>query len=586
MWNIRSNIKRTTGLQYLFFSVDLHFKNTPGYIRDLRMIMMVQCANTAFFKLHFYHHHLFIKCNDGALYPFIELYRVAICCCNKRLLPAFFHIANIQQASMKFNWLAGGHLSTLDIHSVKFAGWGFIYNCMRRSGITACLISPSSCSAHCTNARRFVWVSLSSPLSTAQSVNHPIHFTTDILIAGAGPAGASTSIFLSREKIPHIIIDKASFPRDKVCGDAISGKSIWILNKISAEWQSSFCTTDQSLVTQGIQFIAPDNTRLIIPFSNHHNHEVKPIGFVSRRVDFDNTLAGFIDSNYATMLTGAALEHIEEVPDGLLVTILLQGEQKIIFTKMIVGAEGRSSLVAKKLAAHSMDPAHYSAGIRAYYQNVGGMHAENHIELHFLKELQPGYLWIFPLPNGAANVGVGMLSKAISAKKVNLKQMMLHLIATHPSLKHRFTNAVMEGEITGWGLPLGSTKRQLSGNRFILTGDAGSLIDPFTGEGIGNALVSGLVAARVIKKATEHNDFSAALLQQYDRDLYKKLWAELRLSRYLQLLCSKPRLFNFVIGKASRSRELKETISCMFGNVDIRKKFMNPFFYLKILLNK
>lgn len=417
-------------------------------------------------------------------------------------------------------------------------------------------------------------------------MTHSIHFTTDVLIAGAGPAGASTSIFLAREKIPHIIIDKASFPRDKVCGDAISGKSIWVLDKISSEWQRFFCTAHQSLVTQGIQFIAPNNTRLTIPFSTNSNQEGTPIGFVSRRVDFDNTLAGFIDHNYATLLMGTALEDIEEVPDGLLVTILLQGERKVIFTKMIVGAEGRSSMVAKKLAAHSMYPAHYSAGIRAYYRNVSGIHEENHIELHFLKELQPGYLWIFPLPNGAANVGVGMLSKAVSAKKINLKQMMLQLIATHPSLKYRFTNAVMEGEITGWGLPLGSVKRRLSGNRFVLTGDAGSLIDPFTGEGIGNAMVSGLVAARTIKKATELNNFSAALLQQYDHDLYKKLWAELRLSHYLQMLCSKPRLFNFVIGKASRSRELKETISCMFGNVDIRKKFMNPFFYLKILLNR
>ena len=253
---------------------------------------------------------------------------------------------------------------------------------------------------------------------------------------------------------------------------------------------------------------------------------------------------------------------------------------------MIVGAEGRNSIVAKKLAHHKMDAAHFSAGIRAYYKNVSGMHDQNFIELHFLKDLQPGYLWIFPLPNGAANVGVGMLSKSISAKKANLKQLMLDAIATHPNIKDRFANAVMEGGIEGWGLPLGSKKRNLSGNRFLLAGDAGSLIDPFTGEGIGNAMVSGLVAARVIKKAVEANNFSAGFLQQYDRDLYKKLWAELRLSHYLQMLTSKPRLFNFVIGKASRSKELRETISCMFENVDIRKKITNPIFYLKILFNR
>ena len=413
------------------------------------------------------------------------------------------------------------------------------------------------------------------------------HFETDVLIAGAGPGGASTSVFLAKEKINHIIIDKAVFPRDKICGDAFSGKSVGILKRITPAWQDYFIADkNKAVVSTGIQFTAPDNTCLDIPFLLKNTKEQIPAGFVSKRIDFDNTLAGLIDNQYATFLTGTLLEDIEEIKDGLLVTIKQHGERKLIFTKMIVGAEGRGSIVAKKMAKHTMELAHYSAGIRAYYKNVSGMHEQNYIELHFLKELQPGYLWIFPLPNGTANVGVGMLSKSISLKKVNLKQLMLEAIKTHPTLKDRFVNATIEGPIEGWGLPLGSKKRKLSGNRFLLTGDAGSLIDPFTGEGIGNAMVSGLVASRVIKKAIDANDFSIHFLKQYDDELYTKLWTELKLSHYLQILSSKPRLFNFVVNKASRSKELKETISCMFENVDIRKKFMNPLFYLKILFNR
>lgn len=412
-------------------------------------------------------------------------------------------------------------------------------------------------------------------------------YTTEVLIAGAGPAGVSTSVFLAKEKIHHFIIDKAVFPRDKVCGDAMSGKSVGMLKRMTTDWQQQFLTDkNKAVVCAGIQFIAPDNSCLDIPFQQTNNIINDPPGFVSRRIDFDNTLAGLIDPHYATFLTGTLLEDIESTNDGLIVTIRQNGEQKKIFTKIIIGAEGRSSTVAKKLAHHCMEPAHYSAGIRAYYQNVSGLHASNYIELHFLKELQPGYLWIFPLANGAANVGVGMLSKSVSAKKINLKQLMQDAIRAHPNIKERFANATMEGNIQGWGLPLGSKKRTLSGNRFLLTGDAGSLIDPFTGEGIGNAMVSGLVASRVIKKALDANNFSAAFLQQYDTGLYKKLWTELKLSHYLQVLSSKPKLFNFVVSKASRSKELRETISCMFENVDIRKKFMNPLFYLRILFNR
>jgi len=422
---------------------------------------------------------------------------------------------------------------------------------------------------------------------TTPPLNQSPDFTTDVLIAGAGPGGASTSIFLAKENIHHIIIDKAVFPRDKICGDALSGKSVGMLKRMLPEWSQHFVADkNKSIVCSGIQFIASDNALLDIPFLQKKADAANPPGFVSRRIDFDNTLAGLVDKAYATLLTDTLLEDIEETNDGLLVTIKKAGQRKIIFTKIIVGAEGRSSIVAKKMAKHTMDAAHYSAGIRAYYKNVSGMHQENFIELHFLKELQPGYLWIFPLPNGAANVGVGMLSKSISKNKANLKQLMLDAIATHPNIKGRFANAVMEGEMGGWGLPLGSKKRNLSGSRFLLTGDAGSLIDPFTGEGIGNAMVSALVASRVIKKAVEANDFSAGFLQQYDKELYKKLWTELKLSHYLQILSSNPRLFNFVIGKASRSKELRETISCMFENVDIRKKFTNPLFYLKILFNR
>jgi geranylgeranyl reductase family protein len=410
------------------------------------------------------------------------------------------------------------------------------------------------------------------------------HYTTDVLIAGAGPAGAATSIFLAKEKIKHIIIDKAVFPRDKICGDALSGKSVDMLKRISSEWQQHFAA-GKAVVSSGIQFIAPDNTALNIPFTKNIN-PAHPPGFVSRRIDFDAALTGFIDREYATFLTGTRLLDIEEKEDGLLVTIQQGNERQYIFTKMIAGAEGRGSTVAKKMAKQVMDPAHYSAGVRAYYKNVSGMHEQQYIELHFLKELQPGYLWIFPLPNGSANVGVGMLSKTIAAKKVNLRQLMLNAITNHPHLKQRFEKATLEGAVEGWGLPLGSKKRTLSGNRFILTGDAGSLIDPFTGEGIGNAMLSALVASRIIVKAVTANDFSAGMLAEYDAQLYKKLWTELKTSRYLQLLSSKPRLFNFVIGKASRSKELRETISCMFENMDMRKKFTNPLFYLKILFNR
>ncbi|MBS1509456.1 MAG: geranylgeranyl reductase family protein [Bacteroidetes bacterium] len=410
-------------------------------------------------------------------------------------------------------------------------------------------------------------------------------YTTTVLIAGAGPAGASTAIFLAKEKISHIIIDKASFPRDKVCGDAISGKSLGMLRRITDDWEEKFVHNHKGSVSNGIRFVAPNGKSLDVPFSSKAQSNTIN-GFVSRRMEFDNNLVKQLDTAYTTFLPQTSLEAITETPEGLLVTVVQNGISKTIFTQLIVGAEGRSSMVAKKLAGHSMEPAHFSAGIRAYYQNVKGLHTEGFIELHFIKAVQPGYVWIFPLPNGACNVGVGMLSKSIAARKANLRQLMQDCINTHPQLKERFAGAVAEGPFEGWGLPLGSKKRKLSGNRFILTGDAASLIDPFTGEGIGNAMVSGLVASRTIAKAVAANEYSAALLSAYDAELYNKLWAELKLGHYLQTLSSKPALFNFVVSKALKSKSLRDTLTCMFENVNIRKQLTNPLFYLRILFNR
>jgi flavin-dependent dehydrogenase len=210
------------------------------------------------------------------------------------------------------------------------------------------------------------------------------------------------------------------------------------------------------------------------------------------------------------------------------------------------------------------------------------MHPENFIELHFIKGFLPGYLWIFPLPNGMANVGAGMLSSHVAKKNVNIRKQMLDAIQHHPDLSKRFKHAELQGKIMGWGLPLGSKRSVLSGDNFMLTGDAGSLIDPFTGEGISNAMFSGMAAAETALKAIQANDFSTALLRSFDKRVYDRLGSELQISRRLQQLCRYPLLFNMVVNKASKNKAFRDTISCMFDDLDLRSRLKNPMFYLKL----
>ncbi|MCX6291548.1 MAG: geranylgeranyl reductase family protein [Bacteroidetes bacterium] len=406
---------------------------------------------------------------------------------------------------------------------------------------------------------------------------------TAIVIAGAGPAGSVTSLFLCRNKIPHIILDKSSFPRDKICGDALSGKVVDILRKLDGKLldELNLCQA-QALGSYGVKFGAPNGTCVDIPFAKNIESLKSAPGFISRRVYFDDFLFQKIDRTYATVIENAEVKELIRKENRVEVTYVQQGSQHSISCKLIVGAEGDRSVVARKLGGYVKDDRHYCAGLRAYYKGVKNFHPQNFIELHFLKELLPGYFWIFPMANGEANVGLGMLSADVSKRKINLKQSLMNIIQHHPEFKKRFEGAQLVDGIKGWGLPLGSKKRKISGSNFLLTGDAASLIDPFTGEGIGNAMLSGMVAAKHIQCALTENRFDENFLSEYDREVYGKLWNELKISRTLQRLSRYPWLFNLVINKASKSERLRNTIMIMFDNLEARKRLQNPLNYFKL----
>lgn len=409
---------------------------------------------------------------------------------------------------------------------------------------------------------------------------------TQVAILGAGPGGATTSIFLSKAGIKHIILDKAIFPRDKICGDALSGKTVMVLNNISDDIVSElYNTKEEYLDVWGVSFIAPNGKAINIPLRKDPEKEFTAPGFVVKRFDFDNYLYEKIDRNFATVKAGCEVTNVKDLGDKIEITYSENGLNHTFTSELVIGAEGDRSLVAKYLAKHKMDPHYYSAGLRAYYKNVTDMHPQNFIELHYIKEVLPGYLWIFPMANNLVNVGIGCLSSKIRSKKLRIREMMLNALENNPDLKDRFSKAQLVDDIKGWGLPLGSVKRNLSGDRFLLVGDAGSLIDPFTGEGIGNAMVSAQFAARIAADASKENNFSGSFLKKYDEMVYNKLYNELKLSYRLQRLVNRPWLFNFIANKAQKNKTVQEMMSFMFEDLNMRAKLKSPAFYFKLIFN-
>jgi flavin-dependent dehydrogenase len=263
---------------------------------------------------------------------------------------------------------------------------------------------------------------------------------------------------------------------------------------------------------------------------------------------------------------------------------IIKGEKEDLKCRMIVGADGTPSTVGRILAGHSLNHKQYCLGVRTYFSGVSGLHPEKFIELYFLEELLPGYLWIFPMNDEITNVGLGVPYEKMKTAPESLSSMLQKIIHTHPSFSSRFADAVMTGKIETHGLPLGPDPKSISGNGFLLAGDAASLVDPFSGEGIGNSMVSGEIAAEVIREAFSKNDFSSGFLKQYDERINKRLGRELKTSQRIHDLCAHPALFNLVVKKANRNKELKEMFTGMYTSQDLRDQLKNPVFYLKILM--
>jgi menaquinone-9 beta-reductase len=408
-------------------------------------------------------------------------------------------------------------------------------------------------------------------------VNH-----NDIVILGAGPAGISAALFLSQKGIKCTLIEKKNFPRDKICGDALSGKVFNILKHLNPNIINELKSFDNAIGCWGIKFVAPNKVQTNIPFKvNFANpSSTLPSGYVMKRIHFDNYLYNWcLKSNNIQLMTDVEYSIIEKKENGYQIEL---SSKEIINTKFILCADGAHSKFAKEFGNIHLEHKHYCGSVRAYFDNVTKFENGNFLELYFLKKVLPGYFWIFPLPNGGVNVGLGMRSDYISKDSINLKKLFFEIIEGDETIKSRFANAKMNGKLEGFGIPLGSKKRKISGENFMLLGDAASLVDPFTGEGISNAMLSGKIAAEVLEKM-QAGKLKLSENHKYDQLVYKKIGQELKLSRLLQNLSKYPWLMNLVISKANKNQEFRETITSMFDNIDLRKKFSNPMFYFRIL---
>ncbi|MEO0897351.1 MAG: geranylgeranyl reductase family protein [Bacteroidota bacterium] len=403
----------------------------------------------------------------------------------------------------------------------------------------------------------------------------------DILIIGAGPAGTTAALKLGTSGLKVGLIDKAVFPRDKICGDALSGKVVSALKYTDLEAMEALHQFPEKNPSWGIRFYSPKGDKLDVPFKKFNSlPDGKAPGYIATRKEFDHFLLEQVKQKTPTeIFEGCEIKKIERTKEGF---VLEAGEQSFQ-SRLLIGADGAHSIVKRHLTPQKHPKKYHAAGLRRYYKGVTGFAEENFVELHFLDPLLPGYFWLFPLPGGLANTGLGLRSDIVSKKRLNIKKMYEEVIQHHPAIAKRFKEAEPVEPIRGFGLPLGSTWRQIRGDGFMLTGDAAGFIDPFSGEGIGNAMLSGKGAAEQAMRSFQTGDLSMEGLKGYETYMKKKIGRELQISYQMQKLVRYPRLMNFAVRKASTNPSLQSMMSMMFDDLDIRKELAKPSFYWNLL---
>jgi menaquinone-9 beta-reductase len=410
---------------------------------------------------------------------------------------------------------------------------------------------------------------------------------TPIVILGAGPAGAATALKLSQLGIPCVLIDKAIFPRDKICGDGISNQCVHVLQKwLDPSLVARFAAaTNLQIDSWGLQVEGTKGQGFEIAYKPFSDKKAQiPTGFVCKRRDFDNFLVEEVrQSPLIELFENVEITRFEKNTEGGYLLTDKSGVFKIE-AQLVIAADGAQSRFARQIGGIELDNKHFMASVKAYYKGVTGFHKDNFLEFYFLKDFLPGYFWIFPLPNGEANVGIAIVSEDVSKRKLNLKKCLEEVLETR--FKDRFSQAEIVGKIEGFGLPLGSKRRKLSGDNYILTGDAASLIDPLTGEGIANALLSGVVAAEKAAECIAKNDFSSKILRGYDERIYRMRGQEFKVSYWLQRQFRRAWFFDTLVYLISKNQHLARTFAFVFTDVNLKKQLRSPSFWWHIFRNK
>lgn len=346
----------------------------------------------------------------------------------------------------------------------------------------------------------------------------------DVLVVGAGPAGIAAAITAHRAGSSVIVIDRATFPRDKICGDGLTTAALRELDALGLDPATvpSWIDVHDALVR------SPSGHEVVFPF---------PVGAglygaVCRRRDLDLALVQHARALGIEILEGVSFTGLTETPDRNLTEVDGLG---VVESAWVIAADGMWSAVRKAVGAAQPGYRGEWHAFRQYFRSVSPQ-AASQLVVWFEPDLLPGYAWSFPLGDGSANVGFGILRG--SSYSVPAMAAVWRDLLQRPHVREFLgPDASAEGPHRAWPIPARVDSIPLTHHRTLFVGDAAAATDPMTGEGIGQALATGRWAAEAI---TMNPSNPVRACGEYEHTVHDELAVDHRFAEQLTGILRRP----------------------------------------------
>jgi flavin-dependent dehydrogenase len=399
---------------------------------------------------------------------------------------------------------------------------------------------------------------------------------TDVLIAGAGPAGSASAALLAHAGYTVLAIDRARFPRDKPCAEYMSPEAVRILSRLGVVQRLEEAG---AVALEGMKVTACQGATAHGLFARARHQPFRPTGLsVSRRI-LDHVLVEAARSAGARIVEHAALEEILYARGGITGALIRdsEGRRYPVHARLTIGADGLRSLVARRLGRRT----HSRPRRIAFVTHMDGVQRMgSSAELHFGRS---GYVGLNRIAAERSNVALVVPASRAASARGRVREFFFEALAEFAGVRERVEAGSIVTPIMVTG-PFAARSRRVTAPGSLLVGDAADFYDPVTGDGIYSALRGAeLVAESMIPGLSGQEAIPAEFFRSYRqlrRQAFAGKWIMERITRALMQF---PTIFNRTVARLGRSHDLADTAIGVAGGFVPLREMLSPGFIARVV---